>query len=206
MGWVRPGFNSQYPDTMQREVQTSAGAFSFMLTRSARAKHLTIRVHAGGEIVVTAPARVSDRAVEDFFKERARRIARAWSYLSRQPKPIALPPAMPAERRALEEKLAPEVARAARLLAITVPPFTVRTMRSRFGSCSARGALSFSDSLRALPDNLFEYIVMHEAAHCVEHNHSPAFWAIVEKLIPDWRARRAALRQYSFIHSHPSCI
>lgn len=156
-------------------------------------------VRAGGEIVVTAPKHFSESAIEDFFKERAGRIARAVAYFSRAPKPIPLLSATPAERRALEEKLAPGVARAACLLAIATPPFTVRTMRSRFGSCSARGALSFSDSLRALPDELFEYIVVHEAAHCLEHNHSLAFWALVEKLIPDWRARRATLKKYHFV-------
>ncbi|TSC85165.1 MAG: peptidase [Parcubacteria group bacterium Gr01-1014_17] len=156
-------------------------------------------VRAGGEIFVTAPARFSENAVETFFKERARRIARAVSYFSRLPKPIALPAATYSERGFLEKKLADAVERAARSLNIPTPQFKVRIMRSRFGSCSARGALSFSDSLRALPDELFEYIVAHETAHCREHNHSSAFWALVEQLIPDWRTRRQSLKKYNFV-------
>lgn len=184
---------------MQCEVQTDYGVFAYKIKSTPRTRQLSVMVRAGGEIVVTAPARVSESAIKNFFNERARRIARAVAYFSRVPKPVPLPAVTPAERRALEEKLTPAVACAARLLAIATPPFTVRTMRSRFGSCSARGALSFSDSLRALPEELFEYIVVHEAAHCIEHNHSPAFWALVEKLIPDWRERRQALKKYNFV-------
>ncbi len=190
----------QFPAArMQYEVKTDAGVFAYALRRTARARRLSIVVRAGGEIVVTAPAQISDSAIEIFFQKSARRIARAVSYFSKLQKPIPLPPATGPERRALEEKLAPAVARAARDLCIPTPQFIVRTMRSRFGSCSARGALSFSDSLHALPDELFEYIVVHEAAHCREHNHRAAFWALVEQLIPDWRARRQALKKYNFV-------
>lgn len=184
---------------MQREVHTSAGVFAYKVKSTPRTRRLSVLVRAGGEIIVTAPRHFSEAAIEDFFKESARRIARAVAYFSRAPKPVPLPPATPAERRALEEKIALAVARTARLLAIKTPLFTIRTMRSRFGSCSARGTLSLSDSLRALPEELFEYIVAHEVAHCVEHNHAPAFWALVEKLIPDWRARRASLKKYHFV-------
>lgn len=184
---------------MQYEVHTNAGMFAYTIRSTTRTRRLSVMVRAGGEIVVTAPRHCSESAIKDFFNERARRIARAVAYFSRVQKPVPLPAATPVERRALEEKLASGVAHAARLLAIATPSFTVRTMRSRFGSCSARGALSFSDSLRALSDELFEYIVVHEAAHCIEHNHSPAFWALVEKLIPDWRARRQALKKYHFV-------
>lgn len=181
------------------EIQTSAGMFAYRVKRTARARRLSITVRAGGEIFVTAPARISENVIKLFFKERARRIARAVSYFSRVPKPVALPAATDTERRALEEKLAGAVERAARLLDIRTPPFIVRIMRSRFGSCSIRGALSFSDSLHALPDELFEYIVAHEVAHCREHNHSPAFWALVEQLIPDWSECRQALKKYNFV-------
>ncbi|MDP3661269.1 MAG: DUF45 domain-containing protein [bacterium] len=184
---------------MQYEIETDAGVFAYTLRRTARVRRLSIVVRAGGEIVVTAPAQISENAIEVFFKKSARRIARAVSYFSQVSKPVPLPAATEPERRALEEKIRPALARAAELLRIPTPLFKVRTMRSRFGSCSARGALAFSDTLRALPNELFEYIVVHEAAHCVEHNHSPAFWALVEQIIPDWRARRAALKKYNFV-------
>ena len=184
---------------MQNKVQTNAGVFAYTIRRVTRARRLTIIVRAGGEIFVTAPARMADGEIKNHFENRAARIARAVAYFSRLPKPIALLTPTTDERAALEEKLTSLVARAARSLGIKTPPFTVKAMRSRFGSCSTRGALSFSDSLRALPPELSEYIAVHEVCHCVEHNHSPAFWALVEKLIPNWRARRQALKKYNFV-------
>lgn len=67
---------------------------------------------------------------------------------------------------------------------------------SRWGSCSGKNGLCFSYRLACLPDRLIDYIVVHELAHIVEHNHSPRFWAVVEAVLPDWRERRGALRGY----------
>lgn len=88
--------------------------------------------------------------------------------------------------------------RAAQGLNIPLPHFSVKIMRSRFGSCNARRALSLSDSLRALPETLVWYVVAHEVAHCRELNHSSAFWTLVAALVPDWRERRRALKRYCF--------
>ncbi|KKU59473.1 MAG: Metal-dependent hydrolase [Parcubacteria group bacterium GW2011_GWA2_47_12] len=184
---------------MQNEVKTSAGVFAYKIQRVARARRLTIAVRAGGEILITAPARLGEGEIKNLFEKRAARIARAVAYFSRLPKPTALPVVTHTERAALEEKLNALVARAASSLCIKTPLFTIKAMRSRFGSCSSRGALSFSDSLRALPPELSEYIAIHEVCHCIEHNHSSAFWVLVEKLVPDWRVRRQALKKYNFV-------
>lgn len=70
----------------------------------------------------------------------------------------------------------------------------VRDQRSRWGSCSARGTVSLSWRLVLLEPELADYVVVHELCHLRQMNHSPAFWAAVEAVLPDWRARRAALR------------
>lgn len=77
--------------------------------------------------------------------------------------------------------------------------FQVRTIRissarTRWGSCSSRGTLSFSWRLMAAPVELIDYVILHELCHLRQANHSPAFWAEVERHLPDYRARRAALR------------
>lgn len=73
---------------------------------------------------------------------------------------------------------------------------TLRDTRSRWGSCSSTGALSFSWRLIMAPPEILDYVAAHEAAHLVEMNHSPRFWALVERLDPDWKDRRDWLRAH----------
>ena len=80
---------------------------------------------------------------------------------------------------------------------------SVRDTRSRWGSCSSRGDLSFSWRLALAPPEVLTYVVAHEVAHLVEMNHSAAFWALVAELAGDpapakrWLAAHgAALHRY----------
>ena len=69
----------------------------------------------------------------------------------------------------------------------------IKDHKSRWGSCSKKGNLNFNYRVVLLPPHLADYIVVHELCHLGELNHSPRFWALVERALPDWRARRAEL-------------
>lgn len=73
---------------------------------------------------------------------------------------------------------------------------TVRDTKSRWGSCSSTGALSFSWRLIMAPEAVLDYVVAHEVAHLVEMNHSPSFWRVVKTMTPDYAAPRGWLRQH----------
>jgi len=73
---------------------------------------------------------------------------------------------------------------------------TLRDTRSRWGSCSSSAGLSYSWRLIMAPPEVLEYVAAHEVAHLEQMNHSPAFWAVVEDLMPDYPARRKWLRQH----------
>jgi predicted metal-dependent hydrolase len=73
---------------------------------------------------------------------------------------------------------------------------TLRDTRSRWGSCTAEGALMYSWRLIMAPPEVLRYVAAHEVAHLVEMNHSNRFWAVVEGLYPGWQTQRAWLRSH----------
>jgi predicted metal-dependent hydrolase len=72
----------------------------------------------------------------------------------------------------------------------------VRDPKSRWGSCSSSGTLSFSWRLVLAPDSVIDYVVAHEVAHLVEMNHGPRFWRLVASLVTDIDTSRAWLRRH----------
>lgn len=72
----------------------------------------------------------------------------------------------------------------------------VRDTRTRWGSCSGRGNLSFSWRLIFAPEAVVDYVVAHEVAHLVEMNHGPRFWRLVDRLSPEGAAPRAWLKRH----------
>ncbi len=73
---------------------------------------------------------------------------------------------------------------------------TLRDTRSRWGSCSPDGALMYSWRLIMAPPSVLDYVAAHEAAHLVEMNHSPAYWAVVGRIFPGWQTQRAWLHEH----------
>ncbi|WP_417464114.1 M48 family metallopeptidase [Kordiimonas sp.] len=82
----------------------------------------------------------------------------------------------------------------AEMLGVSFDRLAVGDMRSRWGSCSSAGTLKFNWRLIMTADEVLDYVAAHEVAHLREMNHSPRFWAHVEKLRPDYRAQRKRLK------------
>ncbi len=72
----------------------------------------------------------------------------------------------------------------------------ITSARTRWGSCSSKNTLNFSWRLMLTPLDVIDYVVIHELAHTIHHNHSKRFWNLVGKFLPDYKARRKQLRQY----------
>jgi predicted metal-dependent hydrolase len=70
----------------------------------------------------------------------------------------------------------------------------ITSARTRWGSCSAAGALNFSWRLIQAPMEAVDYVVIHELVHTLIHNHSRRFWTKLEQIMPDYRERRKWLR------------
>ena len=76
-------------------------------------------------------------------------------------------------------------------------PASVRigSANTSWGSCTGKNGLHFSWKLIMAEQEVIDYVVVHELAHTMEHNHSARFWRLVEKILPDYKERRAKLKQ-----------
>lgn len=81
-------------------------------------------------------------------------------------------------------------------LGVRIEKIQIRDPQTRWGSCSSRGVASFSWRLILAPPEVLSYVAAHEAAHLLEMNHSAAFWAHVERAMPDYRPARSWLKRY----------
>jgi predicted metal-dependent hydrolase len=98
-------------------------------------------------------------------------------------------------RHLARERLTAASDRHAAALGRAYARITLRDVRSRWGSCTADGALMYSWRLVMAPPAVLDYVAAHEVAHLAQMNHSPAFWVVVARLVPQYKAHRRWLRE-----------
>ncbi len=173
----------------------------YEIIRSKR-KSYGISVAPGGKVTVRMPLRGSERFAVSMVEEKRDWIVK--NYLKMQavsPKP-SQKEKTPYERRleapyrqAAKEYIPKRVAYYAELLDVTYATISIRDQKTRWGSCSSKGNLSFSWRLILAPPKVLDYVVVHELCHRKEMNHSPRFWALVESIIPDYKIHRKWLKE-----------
>jgi hypothetical protein len=84
----------------------------------------------------------------------------------------------------------------AELYQLRVGKICITSARTRWGSCSSKSTLSFSWRLVMTPPDVIDYVIVHELAHMIHHNHSKRFWDLVEQWMPDYKDRRKRLRSF----------
>ena len=78
------------------------------------------------------------------------------------------------------------------------PELKARFMTSRWGSCHwTRGIIVLNTALTVVPQELLDYVTLHELVHFLHPNHGAGFYAAMDRLLPEWRVRRSALRSYT---------
>ena len=93
-------------------------------------------------------------------------------------------------RNAARQQFESRVAYFHRITGGNYTSITVRDQKTRWGSCSARGTLSFNWRLMLAPPAILDYVVVHELCHLTHMDHSAAFWQAVEAVYPDYRSAR----------------
>ena len=174
--------------------------YEITLIRSRR-KSLAIEITPELQVVVRAPARMPVREINAFVQEKddwirahLQRMAEK-KRLREQCREQALSKEELQELAAQAMKLIPQkVHYYAQIIGVTYGRITIRNQRTRWGSCSGKGNLNFNCLLLLMPEEVLDYVVVHELCHRKEMNHSARFWEEVEKILPDYRQRRKWLK------------
>ena len=167
----------------------------YELIRSRR-RTLALQLKPDGTLQVRAPLHLPKRQIEAFLLEQRDWIERRQQRLAALPKADKLSEEELAElkKRARRVFLA-RTAYFAPVVGVSYSRISIRSQRTKWGSCSARGGLNFNCLLLLAPTEVLDYVVVHELCHRLEMNHSPRFWAEVERVLPDYAAARKWLRQ-----------
>lgn len=100
-------------------------------------------------------------------------------------------------KRQADKKLHEKVARYAPLVGVEPTGVSIKTFKARWGSCTPKGELEFNWRIMLAPNRMVDYVVIHELCHLIHHDHSPAFWNEVRRVMPDYQQCRDWLRESS---------
>lgn len=171
-----------------------------VIKKQRQAKGLRLRVQDDGRVTLTVPRFFSLKAAKQFLLTKQEWIAAARQRMKNIP-PRLLNQGDEAEyqvyKEQARERIQKRVAYFQKHYGVTGSGLSIRNQRSRFGSCSSWGHLSFNYRLIFLPPTLFDYVVVHEVCHLRELNHSSRFWSLVAETIPDYRDRKKQLQSFS---------
>ena len=80
---------------------------------------------------------------------------------------------------------------------VAAPKLIIKTLEARWGSCSSAGVITLNLRLMQVPKQYIDYVIVHELAHLVEHNHSKRFYLLLDRVMPDWPERRMRLNDFA---------
>lgn len=170
------------------------------IIRSKR-RSMAIQIRTDGSVVVRVPMHASDRAIKRFVSAHARWIADNRGQMFERRKKLADNPydipawesLSAADKKIAKQKIMEHVDYYARRMEIDYGSISMRNQKSRWGSCSSKGNLNFNYRLAYLPEELLDYVVVHELAHRRHMDHSTAFWEEVETYYPAYKKCRQML-------------
>ena len=169
----------------------------FEIIRSKR-RTIAIEIQKDLRIVVRAPLGMQDAEIQRFVIEKQHWIEKHLQIASMrraEKEPLLTAEEIHVLTTAALQDIPQRVAKFAPIVGVTVGRITIRHQKSRWGSCSAKGNLNFNCLLMLCPEQVRDYVVVHELCHRKELNHSPAFWAQVESVLPEYRVQSCWLKE-----------
>lgn len=167
----------------------------YTVIRSKR-RTMCLQIKRDGTVLVRVPLRMSDKAIENFVLKHTSWIEKKQKIVKNAHIPENFDQN---EIKILKERtkeiIVPLVEYYSLKMGVSPSRISINSAKTRFGSCSSKKSLNFSCRLALYPYVAIEYVCVHELAHLKEMNHSKRFWAIVEEQLPDYKSRKALLKQ-----------
>ncbi len=159
---------------------------------------VSVEVRPDGKVTLRVPKRMTYREIEKLVEEKSpwieKTIAKYNSALEGEIVPYTDEELK--EMTAIAKQIIPpRVEYYAKLMGVTYGKITVRHPKTRWGSCTSKGNLSFNCLLTQVPPEILDSVVVHELSHRREMNHSERFYAQILKVMPDYHKRDRWLRQ-----------
>ncbi len=172
--------------------------FPYEVIKSER-KTMAISIRENADVIVRIPYRVSYGYADTFvLKNKEWIIQKRNEVIIKAKDPLHKTPSKD-EILQLQEKAADilpkRIAYWSAITGLCPTGFRITAAKKRFGSCSAKNSLCFSYLLMRYPDDLIDYVVLHEIAHIKHHNHSAFFYAFLNRYMPDYRQRQEQLKK-----------
>ncbi len=174
---------------------------NYTLKRSTRSRNMRITIFRTGDVRVTAPRLVPEFLIRKFVASKENWITRKVAEFRAQPIiPVVKLWGTGKRREYLANKKAAyvlaveKVRHFANKYDFKYGKIMIRNQKTRWGSCSRKGNLSFSYRIAFLPDELQNYLVVHEVCHLKEFNHSRAFWDLVGREVLKYKELRRKLK------------
>lgn len=170
-----------------------AGNIEYTLVRGG-VKNFNLRVAPDGRVRLSVPARATLAQADEMVLRHARWIEqRLQAAQSRPQEPLPDKAAALERFTGVSEQYFPLFEQ---VLNGQRPELKVRDMTTRWGVCApGKRRITLNLRLAARPQEQVEYVVLHEYCHFVHPNHQAEFWALMTRLMPDWKQRRKALRE-----------
>lgn len=174
--------------------------YKIEIVRSRR-RSLALEIRPDGHVLVRSPFSASNEHIKNFIRENQsfieKHIRRIQQELKDNPRPEPLNvKELNSLIKQAMERIPERVRYYAPIVGVDYGRITIRNQKTKWGSCSAKGNLNFNCLLMKAPEEVLDYVVVHELCHRQEMNHSPRFWKLVEQVMPDYKLRRKWLRDH----------
>jgi predicted metal-dependent hydrolase len=170
---------------------------SYTLRKSGRAKRMRLAVHCDGSVVVTAPQDAAMGVVERFIADKKRWIQNKLEFFKALDRRVVCGGSKKEyqEHKHQARQLAHErVNHFNELYQFSFNRISIKNQKTRWGSCSIKKNLNINYKIVFLPKAMQDYIIVHELCHLKEMNHSPRFWQLVQRALPDCLETRKKLK------------